>query len=134
MGEIFDRLFPYYLSIGMTYELYWQGPAELVKAYREAERLRNDTRNAEMWLQGMYFYEALCDASPIFHDFAKRGTKPRPYPSQPYNIHPERKKDDGGVRAEEKKKMQKGLRFMQQQVARASQKKQQKQEVKKGND
>lgn len=126
MGEVFDRMFPYYLSVGMTYELYWQGPAELVRAYREAEKLRNDTRNTEMWLQGMYIYEALCDASPIFHDFAKKGTKPRPYPSHPYDLHPKKKRTD--ARSEEKKKMEKGIRFMQQQVARASAKKQ---EVKK---
>ena len=119
-------MFPYYLSIGMTYELYWQGPAELVRAYREAEKMRNDTRNAEMWLQGMYIYEALCDAAPIFRDFVKKGTKPRPYPSRQYDLHPKKKRTD--ARTEEKKKMERGIRFMQQQVARASAKKQ---EVKK---
>lgn len=34
----------------------------------------------------MYFYEALCDASPIFNPFAKKGTKPIPYRSLPYGV------------------------------------------------
>ena len=77
-GEVFNTHFPYYLSIGMTEEQYWDGDPELVKYYRKAEEIRNEKRNQELWLQGMYIYEALCDASPIFHAFAKKGTKPRP--------------------------------------------------------
>lgn len=71
----------------MTYEQYWDGEPLLPKYYREAERLRAKRRNQEMWLQGMYVYEAICDASPILHDFAKRGTKPHPYSKEPYAIY-----------------------------------------------
>jgi len=82
----FKELFPYYLALGMSPDEYWRGDPELARDYRKAEEIRNEKRNQELWLQGMYFYEALCDASPIFHDFAKKGTKPAPYPSHPYSL------------------------------------------------
>ena len=84
--EKFYECFPYYLSIGMTADQYWNDDAELVKYYRKADELRLERVNREMWIQGMYIYEALCDASPIFHAFAKRGTKPHPYSDKPYPL------------------------------------------------
>ena len=39
-----------------------------------------------MWLQGMYIYDAICDASPILRPFVKKGTRPVPYPSEPYDL------------------------------------------------
>lgn len=37
----------------------------------------------------MYIYEAFCDASPLFHDFAKKGTKAHPYRDKPYPLNGE---------------------------------------------
>lgn len=84
--EKFNELFPYYLSIGMTEEQYWDRDCSLVVAYREAERLRNNRKNQEMWLQGAYIYDALCRVSPVIHAFAKKGTKPFPYMEEPFAI------------------------------------------------
>lgn len=82
----FYEVFPYYLSIGMTYDQYWNGDSTLPIYYRKAEELRNEKRNQELWLQGMYVYEAICDVAPILQAFAKKGTKPRPYTTNPYPI------------------------------------------------
>ena len=108
--EKFYELFPYYLSIGMTYEQYWEGDCTLVKYYRQAEEMRNEKRNQELWLQGMYVYEAICDASPVLHAFAKKGTKPIPYSAKPYPLN-----DKQAKREEEEKQRklaEKGKRFM----------------------
>lgn len=78
--------FPYYLAIGMTPEQYWDGDPMLAKYYREADAIRKKRRNEELWIQGMYIYEALCDVSPVMHAFAKRGTKPTPYTDHPYAL------------------------------------------------
>ena len=102
--------FPAYLSIGMTPEQYWDGDPELARAYRKAEEIRRERRNQELWLQGMYIYEAICDASPILHAFAKKGAKPHPYVDRPYPITEKqykRNKED-----EEKAKFEKGRRIM----------------------
>jgi hypothetical protein len=84
--EQFNNNFPFYLSIGMTYDQYWNDDCELVVHYRKANELKNARRNQELWLQGMYIYEALCCVSPVLHAFAKSGTKPQPYPDKPYAI------------------------------------------------
>lgn len=91
--EQFKAHLPFYLSIGMTFTQYWDEDCELVKFYRQANELRTSRRNQELWLQGMYIYEALCDVSPVLHAFAKSGTKPNPYPDRPYAITTQEIKD-----------------------------------------
>jgi hypothetical protein len=108
--EQFNEVFPYYLSIGMTYEQFWEEDPILCKYYREAEELRNEKKNQELWLQGMYIYEAIADLSPILHAFAKKGTKAQPYPDAPYPIT---KKQRERIRLEkEKQTFDKGMKFM----------------------
>lgn len=86
-GEIFEQLCPYYMSIGMSYDEFWNQDVSMVKAYRKAYELREKRRNQELWLQGMYFYEALCDASPLFRFSMKKGSiKPEPYIKEPYPL------------------------------------------------
>lgn len=70
--EIFNEAFPYYLSIGMSYELYWHGEPNLVKAYREADELQVDRMNYEAWLQGLYVYQAVGALYPVFNPFSKQ--------------------------------------------------------------
>lgn len=81
----------------MTYEQYWEQDCELVKYYRRAAQIRQDLKNQDAWLQGAYFYEALCDASPLLRAFAKKGTKAQPYRKEPFDLYskqdrPKRKK------------------------------------------
>ena len=106
----FYELFPYYLSIGMTPEQYWESDCTLVKYYRKAEELRNEKRNQELWLQGMYVYEAICDVAPILHAFAKKGTKPTPYSSKPYPLNEKQIKRN--EEEKQRKLAEKGKRFM----------------------
>lgn len=70
----------------MTYDQYWNEDCCLVKYYRRAYEIQRERRNHEMWLQGMYIYDALCDAAPLMRAFSKKGTKALPYPAQPYAI------------------------------------------------
>lgn len=75
------------MSIGMSYDDFWNGDVSMVKAYRKANELQDKRRNFEFWLQGMYFYEALCDASALFRFTMKKGTiKPEPYVKEPFPI------------------------------------------------
>ena len=94
----------------MTEEQFWDSDPYLAKYYRKADELRNERKNQELWLQGMYIYEALCDVSPILHSFAKRGTKPHPYPDKPYAISEKQHKRD--VEEQERKTAAKGKMMM----------------------
>lgn len=108
--ERFYEHFPYYLAIGMTPEQYWEGDPMLVKYYRQADAIKLERLNQEKWLQGMYIYEAICDASPILQAFAKKGTKPHPYVDKPYALTDKQRERD--VEAKEKAVSDKGKRFM----------------------
>ncbi len=83
--DVFDEHFPYYLAIGMTAEQYWHGDPTLCRAYRKADRIRQERMNYEKWLQGAYIYDAICQASPLLNAFSKRG-KPFPYAKKPYEF------------------------------------------------
>ena len=108
--EKFHELFPYYLSIGMTEEQYWDRDSTLVVAYRKAEELKTNRKNQEMWLQGAYVYEALCRVSPLLHAFAKKGTKPVPYIAEPFAIT--EKQAEYRQEEKEKKNFDKGKTMM----------------------
>lgn len=108
--EQFYEAFPYYLSIGMTYDQFWNDDVNLVKYYRKADEIKIERKNQELWLQGLYMYEALCDVSPILQAFAKKGTKARPYSEKPYSITERQRK----IENEEKERAvaEKGKRMM----------------------
>ena len=108
--EKFYELFPYYLAIGMTYDQYWNDDPTLVKYYRNAAELQKERRNEELWLQGMYIYEALCDVAPVLNANAKKGTKPHPYSEKPYAITVSQRKQEAEEHA--RKVAEKGKRFM----------------------
>lgn len=107
--------FPYYLSIGMAPEQYWDGDPSLVKYYRKADELRRKRQNEDLWLQGMYIYEALCDVSPVLHAFAKRGTKPIPYPDHPYALTANDRKEEKKIK--EQQDREKAKRYMEAKMA-----------------
>lgn len=83
LEKIFDDAFPFYRSIGMTYEEFYNGPYGLVVSYRKTHEIEERRENEKMWRQGLYFYHALCDVSPVLHAFAKSGTTPLGYMDEP---------------------------------------------------
>lgn len=96
----------------MTPEQFWDGDVHLVKYYRHADELKVERKNQELWLQGLYVYEALCDVAPILQAMAKKGTKARPYPEQPYAITEKQRRREEIEK--ERNIANKGKRFMEQ--------------------
>lgn len=84
-SEIFREQFPYYLAMGMTYDLFWNQDVTLVKAYRKAFDIKQEQVNQQAWLEGLYVYTALCDAAPLFRSLGKNN-RAREYPSQPLEL------------------------------------------------
>lgn len=84
--EIFEQECPFYMSIGMSYDEFWYGDCWVASYYRKAWKLKKEQENEKLWLQGVYIYEALLDVAPILHAFAKKGTKPLPFPDKPYDF------------------------------------------------
>ena len=100
----------------MTSEQYWDDDASLPKYYRKADELRRKRKNQELWLQGMYIYEALCDVAPILQAFAKKGTTPAPYTDHPYSLTV--KERDEEKKQREKHDRDKARRYMEAQMAK----------------
>lgn len=48
--EVFYKHLPYYLAMGMTLDEYFNQDCTLVKYYREAQQIRKEQRNQELWL------------------------------------------------------------------------------------
>lgn len=71
------------MAIGMTYDQYWYGDVRMAGAFIKADEIRQERTNTEMWLQGMYIYDAISRLAPILNGFAK-DPKPLKYPDKPY--------------------------------------------------
>lgn len=84
-GEVFESSCPYYMSIGMTYEQYWDGDNDLPVFFRKAEKLRADRENTFLWIQGRYIYDALIAVAPALQAFNKK-PKPGEYVERPYPL------------------------------------------------
>lgn len=111
--EQFYEHFPYYLSIGMTYEQYWNGDPMLVKYFRQADEMKYERKNQELWLQGMYVYYALGAVMPV----AKGHEQPK-YPDKPFSLTDKQRKKD--KLAEEKAKFEKGKMMMEMFMSRSN--------------
>lgn len=76
-------------------------PAKL-KPYIEADRLRLESRNYELWLQGAYFYDAIGVA--LANAFSQKRRKPYEYPNKPKRLTPEtpEEKEERAQREREK--------------------------------
>lgn len=89
----------------MTFDQYWYGDVWLSKVYLEADRVRKEQINQKLWLQGMYFYDAI--SCSLQNAFRKKTDKPAVYPEKPYRIFPmteAEKKAAAAAEAEEQRK------------------------------
>ena len=93
---------PYYLSVGMSYELFWEGDPYLAIIYRDVDMRRRSEMNVFAWMAGSYVYEAV---SVVIHNaFGKKGSKPQYYPNEPHRITPETEEEKKAkARAEREK-------------------------------
>lgn len=70
----------------MTNEEFWYEQPRLAKAFREAQKLRNDMLNQQLWLQGLYNYDAF--SVVVSNAFGKQGSKKPTYLKEPLELHP----------------------------------------------
>lgn len=98
--EIFKEVFPFYLSIGMTYDEFYLQDVELTKFYRQAYEMKEDRHNSHIWLQGMYIYDAI--STSLYNVFCRKsGQQASSYPSKPYPLTDKQKDEDQELTVEE---------------------------------
>lgn len=72
------------MSIGMTYDEFWNQDVALVRVYRKADELRRRRQNDALWMQGLYIRDALL--STVGNMFSDKNATPIEYPNEPYPI------------------------------------------------
>lgn len=70
----------------MNYDQFWYGEPRLVIAYREAHKLKIEEKNQELWLQGLYIYNAF--GVIIGNVFSRKGSTPQKYIDKPLSLFP----------------------------------------------
>ena len=80
--EYLDKLFAYALSIGMTYDQYWHEDPKLINSYIEAEEIKQRKLNNQLWLQGLYVYQAVGSLIHLANSFSKEH-RAKPYLKEP---------------------------------------------------
>jgi len=89
--DVFERACSTYINFGMTYDQYWDGDVGAHRQYREAHKKRLTEANMMAWLQGRYFYDAICAASPLINAFSKN-KKALDYHKYPFDLFEEDRK------------------------------------------
>ena len=100
-------MFPYYLSYGMSTDEYWNQSPLFVKAYRKKHWLDIETRNQELWMQGLYIYNAF--GTVMANAFGKKGAKREKYLEKPIEIVPKTGKE---LKAEQERERQKLIKML----------------------
>lgn len=72
------------MCMGMAYDEYWNGSAELVMYYRKKFQIEQEQKNHEMWWQGYYNFIAVSTA--IGNVFREKGKEPIQYIEKPIPI------------------------------------------------
>lgn len=80
--EQFERVCPYYMAFGMTYEQFWDGDNEMPKMFRKAFEIKQREQDRQAWLQGAYVYHAVGALTPALKALSKG--KAQPYVERPF--------------------------------------------------
>lgn len=92
----------------MTYDQYWYDDPLMVRAFYQAEKLRQDMEDERAWLHGAYVVEAIM--STVGNVFREKTAQPAEYPRQPYSaLERQRKKADRDKQSGEVKADQEAL-------------------------
>lgn len=93
------------MSIGMTYDEFWNQDVAMVGAYRKAYELKRRQQNDALWLQGIYVRDALL--ATVGNMFADNRSEKNEYPAEPYPVTVEQVAER---EAAEKRKMEERMK------------------------
>ena len=77
-GDYLDHICPYFLLWGMSWEAFWYGNLNRLFYYWQKNQYEIERKNQELWVQGMYFMEALASVNDTKHRVK--------YPDKPHRL------------------------------------------------
>ena len=100
MASWLEELCPYYMALGVGVDEFWHGDYTNLRFYVDAHELYREQKNQEMYMQGLYNYQAFQAVIGMFSWGlgGKKGAKPEPYRDSPFAIT-EREKEAERQRA-----------------------------------
>lgn len=84
LSEQLDEWCAYYMSIGVSFDTFWDGDPCQLKYYVSTYRLKKKMQNELLWLQGMYNYDAF--GTVLSNAFRSKGSKAANYTEKPYDV------------------------------------------------
>ena len=104
-GDTFDKLLPEYMSMGMTYDEFWDGEYGTKRACRKAFRIRmeNEQKLADRnnWYMGQYLICVLQAIPLLVGGFNTKGVQMPEYPDKPFFEKFEAQKQEEAVRKQQ---------------------------------
>ena len=89
-SEIFEECCSFYMSIGMSYDLYWDGDNAAPHHFLKAFKMRQENKNHEAWLHGLYVYDAVISAMTHLSD---KKSNHKNYAEKPYDFTPRKEEE-----------------------------------------
>lgn len=83
---------PYALSLGIDYVQFWNMNPRMIEPFSKAYRLELKNQNLLMYIQGIYYLDALNVA--LGNMFRKRSQQPIEYPKEPHEFFEEKRELD----------------------------------------
>ena len=82
----------------MTWDQYWYGDVWMVEVFREADKLRQQQRDVDAWLNGLYVVKAMY--ASVGNMLQGKEKKPIDYPDRPMFVEAMREKTEEEKRRE----------------------------------
>lgn len=79
--KLFNAQCPVFMSMGMSYDEYWNCSAERTRAYKEAYKIKRQQMNQQLWLGGMYVAHAI--AATVGNMLSGKSAQKTEYPREP---------------------------------------------------
>lgn len=83
--DVIYQCLPHYLAMGMSADEFWNCDPRMYEVYREKDRLENERKNEQYWVQMAYVYQALVLTAPMFNSLKPQ--PPEPYPNKPFELN-----------------------------------------------
>jgi hypothetical protein len=72
------------MSLGMSYDEFWNQNVDMARAYRKADEFKRRRENEALWVQGLYIRDALI--CTVGNMFSSKSAQKHEYPKEPYAI------------------------------------------------
>lgn len=114
-SKLFEKVCPYYMSIGVSYHDFWDGEFDICKYARKADEINQGNKNREQWWQAVYIFRMMLDASPAFNAFNSGNTNITLSVDRPFPIT--QKEIDENNRRLAKERMEQSIQRVKEQIA-----------------